>query len=198
MAKANRLVRYADAEFRSDEHDSGLIHGIAAVFNRQTDMGWFTEEIDAHALDEADLSDVVLNFNHNDDILLAGTRNGSLQLEIADSGLIQTSRIVSTTQGEDVKKLIREGLITKMSFAFSIAAGGDEWTREGDREHRIIRKIGRVFDVSLVTFPAYSQTSVWRSEGNSDELAEKHRRDVEKREEQNRRMAELLNRRKDG
>lgn len=187
----NKLVRTADIEMRSLE-ESGLVEGVAAVFNAEADLGWFTEEIDRHAFDNADLSDVVLNFNHNDDYLLAGTRNGSLQLQVREDGLFQSSRIIDTSQGRDVKKLIQEGLISKMSFAFTIDEdGGEEWTRRGDKEHRIIRKIGRVFDVSLVTFPAYPQSSAWMR-SQSDELADRHKALVERRAEQDRRMAELF------
>lgn len=187
----NKLVRMANVELRDFEED-GRVEGIAAVFNTPTDLGWFTEEIDRHAFDFADMSDVVLNFNHNDDYLLAGTRNGSLQLQVRDDGLFQTSHIVDTSQGRDVKKLIREGLISKMSFAFVIDEdGGEEWVRNGDKEHRIIRKISKLFDVSLVTFPAYPTTSAW-ARSQSDELADKHKALMERRAEQDRRMAELF------
>lgn len=188
----NKITRYADIEMRSFEEEESRIEGVAAVFNQPTDLGWFTEEIDPHAFDNADMSDVVLNFNHNDDILLAGTRNGSLQLQVRDNGLYQSSHIINTSQGEDVKKLVKSGLISKMSFSFVIDEnGGEEWSTRNGKEHRVVRKISRLFDVSLVTFPAYSQTSVW-SRSNSDELAEKHKALMERRAAQDRKLAELL------
>lgn len=190
----NKVTRYADIEMRSIGDGENRIEGVAAVFNQPTDMGWYDEVIDARAFDTADMSDVVLNFNHNDDILLAGTRNGSLQLQVTDNGLFQSSKIVSTSQGEDVMKLIREGLISKMSFSFVIdKSDGDAWETRGGREFRTIKKISKLFDVSLVTFPAYGQTAVWsRAKGEDDELAKEHKALMERRAAQDRKLAELL------
>lgn len=188
----NRITRYADIELRSLDDRQNHVEGYAAVFNQTTDLGWFTEEIDRSAFDFADLGDVVLNFNHDDSYLLAGTRNGSLRLSVRDMGLYQDSDIIDTTQGQDIMKLVRSGLISKMSFSFTIDVenGGEEWENRDGKEHRIIRKIGRLFDVSLVTFPAYSGTSVF-SRSNSDDLAEAHRQLMIRRREQDSRMAEL-------
>lgn len=186
----NKIVRSATIELKSDD-ESRNVQGIAVVFNKEADLGWFTEEIDPHALDRADLTDVVLNFNHDDSLLLAGTRNGSLTLEVRDDGLFQSADIIDTTQGEDVLKLIRSGLIDKMSFAFTIADDGERWETRNGKEHRIITDISRLYDVSLVTFPAYPQTSAW-ARSNSDELAERHKALMEKRAEQDKRMKELL------
>lgn len=189
----NKLLRYADIELRSVGNDLEGIQGYAAVFNQTTDLGWFTEEIAPEAFNNADLSDVILNYNHNDDIILAGTRNNSLLLQVRDSGLFfDASKIVDTMQGKDVKILVQEGLISKASFAFSIEDGGEEWSERNGKEHRIIRSISKLYDVSLVTFPAYSQTSVW-SRANSDELAEKHKALMQRRLEQDKKMEELLN-----
>lgn len=186
----NKIVRSATIELKSDD-ESRNVQGIAVVFNKEADLGWFTEEIDPHALDRADLTDVVLNFNHDDSLLLAGTRNGSLTLEVRDDGLFQSADIIDTTQGEDVLKLIRSGLIDKMSFAFTIADDGERWETRNGKEHRTITDISRLYDVSLVTFPAYPQTSAW-ARSNSDELAERHKALMEKRAEQDKRMKELL------
>ena len=73
----NKITRTADIEIRSDNPESRTVEGLAVVFNRDANLGWFTEEIDPRAFDNADMSDVVLNFNHDDSLLLAGTRNGS-------------------------------------------------------------------------------------------------------------------------
>lgn len=187
----NKLTRFTTAEYRRRE-DSNVVEGMAVVFNREADMGWFTEEIDRHAFDNADMSDVVLNLNHDNNILLAGTRNGSLELQVREDGLFQMSDVIDTTQGRDVMKLVDKGLITKMSFAFTIARDGEIWeTRDNGIEHRTITKIDKLYDVSLVTFPAYPQTSAW-ARGQSDELAEKHKALMEKRAEQDRKMEEIL------
>ena len=187
----NKITRSADIELRSDA-ESRTVQGIAAVFNRETDIGWFTEEIDPRAFDNTDMSDVVLNFNHDDSLLLAGTRNGSLSLEVREDGLFQSADIIDTNQGEDVLKLVRSGLISSMSFAFSIADGGEVWEKRDGKEHRTITEISKLYDVSLVTFPAYPQTSAW-ARSNTDELAERHKALMERRAEQDRKLEEILN-----
>jgi len=188
----NKLVRYTTTELRAVGEQGDTVEGVAVVFNQEADMGWFDEVIDEHALDEADLSDVVLNFNHDNNLLLAGTRNGSLSLDLRNDGLYQTSKIINTTQGRDVMKLVDSGLISKMSFAFTIARDGEEWSERNGKEFRRITKIDRLYDVSLVTFPAYPQTSAW-ARGNSDELAERHKALMERRAEQDKKMEELFN-----
>lgn len=185
-----RLTRYAQLDLRS-EGESNVVEGVAVVFNREADMGWFDEIIDPHALDRTDMSDVVLNFNHDNSQLLAGTRNGSLELEVRDTGLFQRGSVIETTQGKDVLKLVKAGLIRAMSFAFTIAEGGERWETRNGREFRTITDIDRLYDVSLVTFPAYPQTSAW-SRADSDELADRHKALMEKRAEQDKRMKELI------
>lgn len=183
-----KITRMADIEFRSDTE--GRVEGLACVFNQRTDLGWFTEEIDSHAFDGCDMSDVVLNFNHDNNLILAGTRNGSLDLRVEDSGLFQSAQIVDTTTGEDVLKLVKNGLINKMSFAFSVSPDGEEWRTEGNKEHRIIRKIDKLYDVSLVTFPAYSQTFAY---ARNDELAQAHQEKLKERREKQKEVEEILN-----
>lgn len=188
---SNKLTRVLNLQLRQFDNDSNDVEGVAVVFDREADLGWFTEKIDRHAFDHTDMSDVVLNFNHDNSLLLAGTRNGSLQLQVTDEGLLQKASIIDTTQGRDVMKLVRSGLISSMSFAFTIADGGEIWeTRSDGREYRTITDIDRIYDVSLVTFPAYPQTSAWMRSG--DELAEQHKALMEKRAEQDKRLKELL------
>lgn len=187
----NKIERIYDVELRS-QSDSREVEGYAVVFNAKTDLGWFTEEIDSHAFDNTDMSNVYLLFNHDENNVLAGTVNGSLQMRTDDKGLFQTSEIVSTSLGEDILKLVKNGLINKMSFGFTIDRdGGEEWISGAEKDHRIIRKINKLYDVSLVTYPAYPQTSAY-SRSQTDELAEEYKR----RKEQSERMERILN--KDG
>lgn len=188
-----KIIRYADVQLRSQEDRDDTIEGLAIVFNKTADLGWFTEEIDERALDGANVEDVVLNFNHNNDVVLARTTNGSLVLDRRNDGVYMTSKIVKTSQGEDILKLVREGLIDKMSFAFTIdERDGEKWETDAQgKEHRIIKKINRLYDVSLVTFPAYPQTSAW-ARGESDELANKHKALMERRAEQDKKMEEFF------
>ena len=194
--KECRIKRFVDVELRaSDDNDKRIVDGIACVFDKETDMGWFFEKIDRHAFDDCDMDDVVLNKNHNDDILLARTTNKSLKLEVKDDGLHQKASIIDTTQGIDTYKEVKQGLITKMSFSFVIDRdGGAVWTTDADgKEHRTIMKIKRLFDVSLVSFPAYPQTEVFaRNEGLIDELAEEHRKEISMQDKKEKRDGEVI------
>lgn len=188
MKKINRVF---DVELRTKENEERTVEGYAVVFNAEADIGWFTEEIDRNAFRDTDMSDVYLLFNHDENNVLAGTSNGSLKMSIDDRGLFQSSEIVDTTTGEDVFKLVKNGLIKKMSFAFAIDENdkeAEEWDRRDGKEHRVIKRISKLFDVSLVTYPAYEQTSAY-ARSLTDELAEEHKR----RELQSERMERILN-----
>lgn len=182
----NKIERVYDVEFRASEQDNRQVEGYAVVFNQPTDLGWFVEEIDPHAFDEADMSNVYLLGNHDENIVLAGTSNNSLSWDINENGIYQRSSIVDTSVGEDWLKLVKKGLINKQSFAFVIADGGESWSERNGKDFRLITKIDKVFDFSLVTYPAYATTSV---RSVTDELAEEHRR----RKEQSERMERILN-----
>ncbi len=184
----NKITRVFDVEFRARDDDSQKVEGYAVVFNSVTDLGWFTEEIDRHAFDNTDMSDVYLLGNHDENIVLAGTSNNTLELEINETGVYQKSDIVDTTTGKDWFKLVEKGLIRKQSFAFTIADGGEEWIERNGKEHRIIRSIDKLFDVSLVTYPAYSSTSAFARSNEVDELAKEHKR----RKEQDEKMKGIL------
>ena len=184
----NKITRTYDVEFRSQEENNRQVEGYAVVFNSTTDLGWFTEEIDAHAFDNTDMSNVYLLGNHDENIVLAGTSNNTLELNINENGLYQTANVIDTSTGEDWLKLVKNGLINKQSFAFTIAEGGEEWSMRDGKEHRIIRSIDKLYDVSLVTYPAYSDTSAFARSNQVDELAKEHKR----RKEQDEKMERIL------
>ena len=185
----NKITRAYDIELRSKNEESREVEGYAVVFNSTTDLGWFTEEIDEHAFDNADMSNVYLLGNHDENIVLAGTSNGSLKWEINENGLYQKANIIDTSVGEDWLKLVKNNLVNKQSFAFTIAQDGEEWTERNGKEHRIIRSIDKVYDLSLVVYPAYANTSAFARSNQVDELAKEHKR----RKEQNERLERILN-----
>lgn len=140
-----------------DEKEEMHISGKAVAFESPETYYGETEVIDSHALDEADMSDVVLRYNHNDtQYTLARTRNNSLRLEIKDDGLYFDADLIDTTTNKDAYKMIKAGLLDKCSFAFNVVE--DKYNEE---EHlRTITKIGRLFDVAVVDFPFYNDTMV--------------------------------------
>lgn len=155
---------YRAFEIGTDSESEGRIYGRAVVFNTPTvmytdpDTGiQYLEEIDAHAFDGAEMSDVILNVNHEGQAL-ARTRNKTLELMLSPLSLDIDADMTKSQASRDALEAVQNGLLDKMSFAFTVAPGGDDYDSESHK--RTIRKIARLFDVSLVNFPAYEQTSV--------------------------------------
>lgn len=157
-------VRMLCQEFKALENEEGklIIEGYAVVFNSPATHE-YTEIISAHALDNCDMSDVVLRYNHNDSfIVLARTRNHSLTLTVDSIGLkIRAELQKDITDHVNVYNAIKSQLIDKQSFAFTVR--GDSYDYDSDT--RIITDIDRLYDVSVVDQPFYSTTDVSTSRG---------------------------------
>lgn len=156
MEKAIKEIRLS--ELRALEDENMVIEGYAAVFDSATDLGWCTEIIDKNAFKNCNMQDVCLKYNHYDNLLiLARTRNNSLQLTIDDKGLKIRANLIDTTQNKDIYKSIKHRLLDKMSFAFSVRK--QEW--DYDKDIRRILEIDQLFDVSVVDVPAYDNTEIY-------------------------------------
>lgn len=155
----SKEVRKLDMQFRAEDTEDGKmeIKGYAVVFN-QPETYSYTEVISDKALDEADMSDVVLRYNHNDSFMvLARTRNKSLNLEVDDKGLMIDATLQDDiTDHRNIYNAIKSGLIDKQSFAFVVEE--DEY--DYDTDTRTITKISKLFDVSVVDQPFYNGTDV--------------------------------------
>ncbi|MBB4185832.1 hypothetical protein GGE07_002482 [Sinorhizobium terangae] len=146
------------ADIRAE--DGGIkVSGYAAVFNQETDIGgWFREVIEPGAFAEAiGRDDVVFLVNH-DGLPLARTRSGTLKLSEDDHGL----RIETELDGDDpdvqaIVPKMKRGDLDKMSFAFW--AEVQEWDDTQDPPRRTVKK-ARLYDVSIVTTPAYEGTEI--------------------------------------
>ena len=135
------------------------IEGYAALYNSTTDLGWFAERIEPGAFDAADMSDVVALFNHDPNFPLARTSSGTLYLELDDKGLKYKFEVPNTSYGNDLLESIKRGDISQSSFAFTIDK--QSWVEEqGKNPLRVIERVGVLFDVSPVTYPAYKDTTV--------------------------------------
>ena len=155
-------VRCQTSELRTNAEGRTIV-GYAAKFERWSEpiMGWFKEQIARDAFSECDVTDVIMCFNHNIDSILARTTSGTLTISTDDEGLRFEFEAPATTMGNDMLELVRRGDISKCSFKFTVEE--DEW-RYADKENKLeydertIRKIGKLYDVSLVVYPAYSDT----------------------------------------
>ena len=188
-------IRKLDIQFRAEDTEDNKmeIKGYAAVFNSPETYG-YTEVIAPTAFDDADLSDVVLRYNHEDTfMILARTRNKSLKLNVDDKGLYMNATLQDDiSQHRDIFNAIKSELIDKQSFAFVV----DEDSYDYDTDTRTITKIGKVFDVSVVDQPFYNATdvSVARDISNDEFLArrEELRKEHEAKELLEKKKQELL------
>lgn len=143
-----------------NENNDLIIEGKAIVFNQKTllfddgDNQYF-EMIDSHALDGVDLSNVYLYYNHSNKAV-ARTKNKTLELIVKQDGLYFKAKLINTTYGSDLYKMVQSGLVDKCSFAFTIA----EQDFDSSSNTFIVRKIDKLFEISLVDFPAYENTNV--------------------------------------
>lgn len=154
----------------------GIIEGYPIVFNQRTAIGdFFFEEIDPHALDNADLSDIKFMVNHDNGMIpLARHRRGkrsTMDINIDDAGLHITTRL-DIEKNETARALcsaVDRGDIEDMSFAFGVEVSGDEWfDLDKPMPIRRITKISRVFEVSAVNDGAYAQTSIYARSATLD------------------------------
>ena len=139
------------------------IEGYAVRFNSMSeDMGFYeTIAPDAITEDTIKNSDVFALLNHENDKVLARSKNGegNLKLSIDKNGVKYSFDALNSPLGDEVLEYIRSGIITSSSFAFSIAPDGDKWERRNGKDYRTITKIEKLYDVSPVYCPAYSSTS---------------------------------------
>ena len=161
-AKAKLERRQFDVggfEVREDG-DGFRLEGYAALFDsRSENLGGFTETIQRGAFRQSlkSRNNIMFYYNHDSNQVLASTRAGTLRLEEDERGLKVSASIAPTSYGRDAKILVERGDVTGFSFGFSMPArGGDEWNAEGTE--RILKSV-RLFEVSLVGSPAYSQTN---------------------------------------
>lgn len=142
---------------------SGRFRGHAAVFNQAALIGteeWgFYEEVDPEAFRRAlrERQDVAFLYGHDPDKLLARTTSGTAKLSTDGLGLVVDADLAPTTVGSDVRILLERKDLSRMSFAF--IARRDRW-EDGPGGVPLRRLLDvDLYDVSVVTYPAYEGTS---------------------------------------
>lgn len=157
----------ADFEFRMPG-DGRTLEGYAAIYDRPSapipggPRGEFTETIRSGAFTRtlARNPDVVLRYQHNLTTLpLARTKSGTLTLAETPQGLLAKASLPDTSDGNDVRELIRRGDISGMSFRFRVPSrAGEKWS--DDFRARELLEVQLGSEISVVDFPAYPDTSV--------------------------------------
>lgn len=164
----NKEIRAFNFEVRAEQNEEHghFLAGTPIVFNSKTDLGWYDEIIAAGALDDADLRDVRFLINHNTDMIpLARSRNNNerstMQLKVTEDGMnIRVDLDVeNNSEAKSLYSAVERGDLDGMSFMFTVDR--DVWDDpESDHPTRTIEKLGKVFEVSAVTFPAYQATTI--------------------------------------
>ena len=158
--------RFYDVNLETrEEGDIGTITGRPIVYNSRADLGWFDEVIEAGALNQTDLTDVRLCLNHDTSYVYARSRrnnpNSTMRLITNNEGLdIEADLAIGNSpKAMDYFSAVKRGDMDKMSFMFTIDE--ERWENlESSHPTRFITKIGTVYEVSAVTFPAYDSTSI--------------------------------------
>lgn len=153
--------------FSGSQNDAGnIIEGHAAVFDSSTVIsGQFIETIERSAFSGCDLSDVALFVSHDTaKIPLARATKGgggTMKLWVDNVGLAMRAKldVENSPAAKELYSSIRRGDIKGMSFAFTV--DDDEWQNlDSEMPTRRIKKIGKVYEVSCCTFPAYEGTDI--------------------------------------
>lgn len=159
---------YRAFEVRADE-EKKAVQGYATTFNQAytlySDNEYEVREIiNENAFDECDVSDVIMQYNHEGRVFARNT-NGTLTLTIdKPNGLLINADLGGTELGAQVYEEIKGGYTDKMSMGFKVDRSADVWTRETidgrEIETREINKISKLYDVSAVSIPANGNTSI--------------------------------------
>ena len=162
------MINVAMLEVREDQNGEKVVEGYATTFNDEYKL-WgdasyqVLESVDSHAFDKADMSDVIMQYDHEGRVF-ARMSNGTLELRTDDHGLKMIANLGGTEIGRQLYEEIKGGYTTKMSFGFKVRK--TERTIEEDEElgsvtvHRKITEIEKLYDVSAVSLPANDATEI--------------------------------------
>ena len=172
-----REVRFLQMEVRAEENEEkgAVITGYPIVFNQETDLGGIREVIEPEAVeDRTILRDVALLVGHDFGMIpLAHSRrnneNSTMQLEPDEHGVKMRAvlDVANNPKAAEVYSAVKRGDISGMSFAFIV--NKEAWEDvDSDAPLRRIQGFSRIFECSIVAFPAYPGTSVQAaSEGDA-------------------------------
>ena len=171
-----RNIDLSGFERRAEGDQERIVSGYATTFNQPYELWRYAyggnvyivnEQIDARAFDDADMDDVIMQYDHEGRVF-ARTSNGTLELDADQHGLHMRADLGGTEIGRELYEEIEGGYTTKMSFGFRVGEDKREETVERDNETgvttttvlRTITKIAKLYDVSAVSLPANDATSI--------------------------------------
>ena len=167
-----RILRSRGTDFNvREENDELVISGYFVVFDQPYYVDEFSEEIIARgAFDQAEQDDVRALIDHLPHLVLGRTTAGTLNYSIDDTGIFCEIRINEKDQDAlNLYARVQRGDVNQASFGFDEDFSAGEWTELPDGRARwTVRRITKLWEFSVCTFPAYEQTFV---EARSRDLA---------------------------
>lgn len=159
--RQNRQMRSVASEFqtRADEAGDMYISGYFSVFNSDYEIfPGATESVDPAAFDGALAADIRCLIDHDTRLVLGRTKSGTLQLKTDSRGLWGEVRINPKDQDAvNLYERVKRGDVDQCSFGFDITE--EAFEDRGESVHWTIKAV-KLYEVSVVTFPAYEETSV--------------------------------------
>ena len=184
------------------EEEDKIVEGYAATFNQPYtlfDFGDYCvrEQIDTHAFDECDMSDVIMQYDHEGRVF-ARMANKTLEVSADEHGLKMSANLGGTEIGRQLYEEIKGGYTNKMSFGFIVAEDKREIVEDYENNRtevlRTITKIQKLFDVSAVSLPANDATEISARNFSNGVIEEvkAERLEAEKRKKQKQRIRILM------
>lgn len=180
---------YRTAQPFEAQEDEYIVNGYASTFepyllysDGEVEV---REQIDPHAFDDADMSDVILQYDHEGRVY-ARQSNGTLELNVDDHGLKVRADLSRTEGARQLYEEIKSGMITQMSFAFTIAE--DDYNKK--THLRTVKRIRKLYDVSAVSIPANPGTEI-SARSFAEGVIEQERLERAEAEKRERKVKEL-------
>ena len=186
------LVSFGVEKKEDEKEKSYKVSGYASTFDTYTlfevDGIEYKERIDSHAFDNADMSDVIMQYDHAGRVF-ARTSNGTLSVSVDERGLKVEADLSTTEASRELYDEIEAGLIIKMSFAFKVS----EEHYDSNSHTRVVDKISKVYDVSAVSIPANPDTEIFARSAFFDGVIKRERAErlEQKRKENEKRKLKL-------
>lgn len=153
---------------QTQDDERMIVEGYATTFNQPYELYSYgnrrvLEQVDSHAFDECEMSDVIMQYDHRGRVF-ARTRNNTLEIRIDSKGLYIVADLGGTEEGRKLYQEIKDGYTDRMSFGFVVGEDSRTYTEDHETgEETIVRtilKITRLYDVSAVSIPANDMTSI--------------------------------------
>ncbi|MBR1729563.1 MAG: HK97 family phage prohead protease [Selenomonadaceae bacterium] len=156
------MIEKRMSEIQTENNSEKLmLVGYAIVFNKPARIetingNSYIEIIRRTALAETEMQDVKLLLNHDINKIPLARTPKTMQLMIDDKGLKICAELADTVESRSVYEAVKRGDLSGMSFSFKVAKNGDDW----ENQIRTIKKIEKIYEISIVTFPAYAETTI--------------------------------------